>query len=340
MLALVSGEPKAAEIAIAMATFEPDPDLFRAQVDSLRGQTRGDWVCAISDDCSSPEAFKRIEATVAGDPRFLLSRSEERRGFYLNFERALSFVPETARLVALADQDDRWDPEKLEALSQAIGPAQLAYSDARIVDEAGRLIADTFWTRRRPRRADFASLLVSNTITGAASLFRRDLLDSALPFPRLPGDPYHDHWLALVALARGEIAYVPRPLYDYVQHGGAVLGHAPAGDSAGGHRHRVRRPGEALAGWRRAYFDDYRRLMLLAAALQERCGPLPDPGRRRTLERFLGSERSPLGLAWLAYRWAISGLRRDGERTLLAALAWRWLARLRGYPVAEPGSQR
>jgi hypothetical protein len=335
----VSPAPQTAAIAIAMATFEPDSDLFRTQVASLRAQTRQDWVCVISDDCSRTDAYERLAAVVAEDPRFVLSRSDQRQGFYLNFERALSLVPKTVRFVALADQDDRWDPDKLEVLSQSIGTARLVYSDARIVDESGRLIADTFWSRQRRRRSDFASLLVTNTVTGAASLFHRELLDSALPFPRLPGDPYHDHWLALVALAEGEIAYVPQPLYDYVQHGGAVLGHAGAASRADP-RGRLRRPEAALASWRQAYFGDYRRLMLLAATLEERCGPLPDPSRGRALERFLASERSPAGFAWVAWRWLRSGLRADGERTLLAAFTWRLLARVRGYPVAEPGSQR
>ena len=45
-------------------------------------------------------------------------------------------------------------------------------------------------------------------------------------FPAGPGWDFHDHWLALVAMALGEVAYVDRPLYDYVQHPGAVLGRA------------------------------------------------------------------------------------------------------------------
>src|SRR4051794_34990925 len=38
------------QIAVCMATFDPDPELFRAQVDSIRAQTDGDWICVISDD--------------------------------------------------------------------------------------------------------------------------------------------------------------------------------------------------------------------------------------------------------------------------------------------------
>ena len=56
-------------------------------------------------------------------------------------------------------------------------------------------------------------------MTGAASLLRRELLDHALPFPPAQFAHFHDHWIALVALSLGEIAFVDEPLYDYVQHG-------------------------------------------------------------------------------------------------------------------------
>ena len=47
--------PREARIAIAMATFNPDLDLFRAQVGSLREQTDTNWICVVNDDCSRPE---------------------------------------------------------------------------------------------------------------------------------------------------------------------------------------------------------------------------------------------------------------------------------------------
>jgi glycosyltransferase involved in cell wall biosynthesis len=322
-----------------MAAFEPDLDLFQAQVDSIREQTRGDWTCVVSDDCSTPERFERMAEVLAGDSRFRLSRSERRQGFYLNFERALSMAPPESALVAFADQDDRWHSEKLERLCAAIGTAQLVFSDARIVDRDGAVLSPTYWTGRGPNRTDLVSLLVSNTVTGAASVFRRELLDIALPFPRVPGQPYHDHWLALVALARGEIAYLAEPLYDYVQHPGAVLGHV-GGDPKSSEPASEPR----LERWRRAYLDDYRRVFGLAAALEDRCGPLPDRRKRRALRRFLAGDRSPLGLPWLALRWGRHSIGRSGtggaERTLVAALAWRWVARFRGYAPAEAGSQR
>ena len=160
-------------IAICMATFEPDIALFRAQVDSLRAQTDDRWICLISDDCSRPEHFDRIREVVGADPRFAVSRSEERLGFYGNFERALRLAPAGVELLALCDQDDRWHPEKLEVLREALGTAQLVYSDQRLVDADGRVLRETLWKGRRNNHTNLASMVIANTITGAAVGFAR-----------------------------------------------------------------------------------------------------------------------------------------------------------------------
>ena len=325
-------------IAICMATFDPDPELFAAQVDSIRRQTDERWVCLISDDCSRPGRFEAIRAEVAGDDRFRVARGERRVGFYRNFERALAMAPPEAGLVAFADQDDRWHPDKLEALRGALGDAQLVYSDQRLVRPDGEVLAETYWTARANNHTNFASLLIANTVTGAASLFRRGVAELALPFPQPPGEQYHDHWVALVAMATGEIAYVDRPLYDYVQHGEAALGHAEAniGPGLSGLRSplaRLRLWRRSLDDWRFAYFAGYARTKLIAEALAQRLGPRLRPGCRRVLRRIARAERSPLAAAWLAARL---GRARRGctetlgaERLLLRGIAWRRLIALR-----------
>ncbi len=154
-------------VAIAMATYDPPADLLQAQLDSIRAQTHGDWVCVISDDCSPPRALQTIRDAIAGDDRFLLSVSPRRLGFYRNFERALELVPADADYVALADQDDRWHPDKLSVLLDGIADAPLIYSDARVIARDGSLISDTWWNRRRNNHSDLLSLLVANSVTKA-----------------------------------------------------------------------------------------------------------------------------------------------------------------------------
>jgi glycosyltransferase involved in cell wall biosynthesis len=322
-------------IAVCMATFEPDARLFRAQVETLRAQTHPRWTCVISDDCSSPDCFAEIRAAVDGDERFVVSRSERRLGFYRNFERALRLAPREAGLLALCDQDDRWRPEKLAVLRAALGAAMLAYSDQRLVDAGGRVLRETMWRGRRNNHTDLASLLVANSITGAATLFRREVAELALPFPDTPGLQFHDHWLGLVALAAGDIAYVDRPLYDYVQHPGAVFG-----DVSHERERRLRRaPLRALRGGRGAYFLGYVAREAQARALLARCDARLTRAKRRALLRYVAADRSAAAFVWLAVRSlrVLAGRTETlaSETELVHGIVWRRL-----MPVVAAGARR
>ena len=325
--------PGSPAVAICMATHEPPIELFRRQVESIRDQRCGDWSCVVSDDCSAPEHVAQMQAVLGDDPRFVLSRSSRRLGFYRNFERALTLAPAGARFVALADQDDVWHPDKLATLLAEIGDAPLVYSDARIIRPDGAAIADTYWSMRENNHADLLSLLVANAVTGAASLFPRSLLDVALPFPPAQFAHFHDHWIALCARSLGDIRFVDRPLYDYVQHGDATLGHAAA-NRMPGLRDRLgalrRDPRERVRLWRMHYFVDACRLLQFATILRMRCGDRMSGGDRRALERFIRADTSPLPLATLGMRGARELVARrpetlGAEWMLLHAFAWRRL---------------
>ncbi len=324
------GPPTEPRVAICMATHEPPPDLLARQLDSIRGQAHSNWVCVISDDCSRPASFEAIRQMVADDPRFAISRSPRRLGFYANFERALALAPRDCEYLALADQDDFWYPDKLGVLLGALGPAQLVYSDMRIIGRGGEEIAASYWERRRNNHTDLDSLLVANSVTGAASLFRRELLDYALPFPPGQFAHYHDHWLGLTALLTGGIEYVNRPLYDYVQHGHAALGHSAATrvftlrERAGKLRDNQR---ERVRFYRAAYFRDVQRLMAFATILQIRYGDRASRPQREALQRFLALDGSWPALGALGVR---AGRELTGhpetlgaEWTLFRALLWR-----------------
>ena len=325
-------------IAICMATHEPDPALLRAQIESIRAQTDENWTCVISDDCSTDDRYQEIVRLVADDSRFSVSRAPEWIGFYRNFERALRLAPRDASLIALSDQDDVWDPDKLATLRASIGEAPLVYSDLRLVDTDGRVLRETMWVGRSNNRTSLASMLVANTVTGAASLIRRDVVERALPFPDCPGIEFHDHWLALVALASGPLRYVDRPLYDYVQHRGAILGRVVGPDVTAPARHGRRRPrsrwlrAPRLRNWRGAYFLGYLPGQMRAQTLLLRCGDTLAPSDRRALELYLRADRSPRAFLWFVMRPLRMLLghteTRGGEAELAVGIVWEWLATL------------
>ena len=129
-----------------------------------------------------PTGRRQLEEEIAGDERFAMARGPH-VGFYRNFERALALAPDS-ELVALCDQDDRWRPDKLERLIAAIGRAELAYSDARVVRPDGAVVDPSYWSVRQNNHTNLTSLVLANSITGAATLFRRELLTDACHFHR------------------------------------------------------------------------------------------------------------------------------------------------------------
>ena len=198
--------------------------------------------------------------------------------------------------------------------------------------------SETFWQGRRNNYTSLASLLLANTVTGAATLLRRELLDVVLPFPPRTPDAFHDQWIAAAALATGKIAYVARPLQDYVQHESASLGHAAA---VRGYRPtRLLRHGTprsiaaAIAEHgSRAYLMNVPRIAVMAAALELRAGRTLEGAELRAVRRLARFGAPPEPLGWLALR----SLRRFAGRTetagielaLVNAMLWRRTAMLR-----------
>lgn len=284
-------------LAICLTTYNPDLALFQRQVDSLRAQSFREWTCLVQDDRSRPEVFAEIERVCSADPRFLVQRNAVNFGFYRNFERCLRNVPASVQWVALCDQDDEWYPDKLQrGLDRLTGDVQLVYSDMRLVDVERRLISNTYWAKRRNNYRSLATLMVANTVTGAASIFRRAVLDKALPFPPYVESIFHDHWLAVVSMLLGGLDYIDEPLYDYTQHGSNVIGHTAfdavstwkaLSDHAGKLLGLAVRPErlKKLLTVMPLYYTEYRKLQLYRTVLELRF-PSLSRAQRRVIDLF------------------------------------------------------
>jgi glycosyltransferase involved in cell wall biosynthesis len=293
-------------VALCLATYNPQLDLFASQIESLIGQTHQNWLCIINDDCSTEASWECIQRIAARDRRFRVSRNAERLGFYRNFERCLQLVPADAAFVALADQDDYWYPYKLEKCLAAFQKGTgMVYSDMEVAARGGEVISKTLWATRENNYTDLEALLYANTVTGASIVLQASLLDELLPFPNLPGDAYHDHWIACVALTKGAIGYVAEPLYTWRQHEGNACGFAITQPSRIKRwielktfiyllvlfLRRSRKFGAYLTCLQQQYRNYFVGIVVLAHALQLRVKDAPED-KRAILERFIKFEQS------------------------------------------------
>ncbi|MDQ0677787.1 hypothetical protein QFZ30_001169 [Arthrobacter pascens] len=213
--------------AIALAAYEPDESMFARQLLSIQSQTHAHFVCLISVDGNFERTEKMVQEICGGDERFVVLGYSSRLGFHHNFERALKEVPAEARWVALSDQDDYWYPTKISTLLPYLDEAPLVTGQARVVS-ADISSSDPDPARGRltdRKRVPAADLIANNQVTGSLCIFRREVLELALPFPSMKTpSQYHDHWIGLCASAMGGIAVKEFVLQDYIQHGGNVVG--------------------------------------------------------------------------------------------------------------------
>jgi hypothetical protein len=141
----------------------------------------------------------------------------------------------TAPYVMFCDQDDVWLSEKIEVMLQSMRSIEgkagistpiLIHSDLEVVDVDLKQISDSFFEHNslNIHNVGLFHLLIRNNATGCSMLFNKALLEKALPISTHA--IMHDWWLSLVAIATGEIHYIPSRLVKYRQHAGNKLGAA------------------------------------------------------------------------------------------------------------------
>ena len=117
-----------------MATYNPPPGPAQRQIESIRAQTHGNWVCVISDDCSAPERFAAIQRDGRRRPalRALALAAPTR---LLPQLRARAGAGRRRRRVRRAGRPGRLAGTRTSSRCcwSEIGDAQLVYSDARVV---------------------------------------------------------------------------------------------------------------------------------------------------------------------------------------------------------------
>ncbi len=202
-------------ISIALATYNGSKFL-REQLDSIYSQTYKNIEVVAGDDCSTDDTTAILEDY---RKRYGLRYQVNERniGFIRNFENTIALC--RGEFIALADQDDIWLPEKLEALLNGLGNASLVYSDSFLVDETGRELSGSLIQSSGVRPVsgkNFEYFICNTCVTGCNTLFRRELLVKALPIPAC--ERYHDWWFAVIASSQEGVNYLDRRLVKYRQH--------------------------------------------------------------------------------------------------------------------------
>ena len=201
-----------------MATYNGEKFL-REQVDSLLAQSYPSLEFVFVDDASSDSSLAILQEYALSDSRIRLVVNPVNQGLLATFETGIRAAK--GEMIALSDQDDVWMPEKISLLAGAIEGNSLIYADSALTDASG---ARTGKFSDMNHLCDYPSALhyvFGTKAMGHAMLFKREIIDLALPFPDYVG---HDYILGFAAASLNGVRYFPETLVNYRQHSSNTMG--------------------------------------------------------------------------------------------------------------------
>ncbi|MCW3473528.1 glycosyltransferase family 2 protein [Limobrevibacterium gyesilva] len=220
-----------ARVAILLSTYNGERFL-REQLDSLLTQSHPHWTLYWRDDSSSDGTVAILEefARCAGQGRCVhVQGPPERLGPTVSFLTLLAAVKDSLGnedVVAFADQDDVWLPEKL---ARGVAALRGANTDGPVIYCARQVLVDDGLrriglSRGLEKPAAFPAALAQNVITGCTIMMDRRA--AALVAGSIPASAtLHDWWCYLVVTAAdGLLLHDDEPVVLYRQHNHNVVG--------------------------------------------------------------------------------------------------------------------
>ena len=221
---MVSKEGAALRTAILLCTYNGEP-YINELLESLVSQTSSDFFICVRDDGSTDRTKEIVQSFISKYPELIINLTEgKHRGYPASFWSLLRDSP-IADAYAFCDQDDVWDPQKIECAERMLKEedpsvpllyihdyencsSELLPIDVHSLADQSTLTADkiAFYTI-----ASGFSMVINETM-------REKLLSEHLDYDPL----FHDEWCIWTAFFYGKILHDSRVLVKYRRHDGTV----------------------------------------------------------------------------------------------------------------------
>lgn len=202
-----------------MATYNGEKYL-KEQLDSILNQSYNNFELLIQDDCSTDSTVEILNS-YKNKMNMKIFVNETNLGYIKNFEKITKKAE--GDFIALCDQDDIWEEDKIELLLNNIGESSLIYSDSLLVNNSGNSLNIKF---SHSLKNNFIStnnpltFINDNCVSAHAMLFKKELLKYIFPFPK---NVFFDAWIAANAASFNGIKYLDKCLVKYRQHDSNTL---------------------------------------------------------------------------------------------------------------------
>lgn len=205
------------KISVALATYNGEKFIIE-QLESIYKQTKQPDEVIISDDHSTDKTKDLVADYISSHnlSRWSVIDNELSNGITNNFINALQHT--SGDIIFLCDQDDVWEPEKVENIVSAFeNKTECVISAIKYIDQDGRLINEkTAYTNNKDHIVGLSELCCVCSYLGMSSAFRRNVIEATTEsFMRSTS---HDWALMVKASNIGEIKYIGQAVQKYRQH--------------------------------------------------------------------------------------------------------------------------
>ena len=203
-------DPPQDQVSIVMCTYNGEKHL-REQLNSLLLQTFPIYEIIVQDDRSTDATWSILTEYAQKHTQIKLYSNQINLGVNQNFLSA--FTKATGRYIAISDQDDVWEPQKIEVCMKvfASGLYTMVYSDSYITDENLVIQCTTNFSHFSSDNAIWMGV-----VPGHSMVFKRAILGKVKNFDQI--DFIYDWLINLVAVASGAIKKTQLPLTYWRRH--------------------------------------------------------------------------------------------------------------------------
>ena len=221
------------KISVAFIVYN-GANYMRTQLDSILAQTHKVDEIIVCDDASSDNTKEILEEYKKNYPNlFFLHYNNKNLGPTKNIEKAIQAC--TGDIIFLADQDDYWETNKVEAIVKwfVANPAMNGlFTNGSLMDSNGEIdnkyglwdiMSFPYKAIKNGENLNLYINTVENSVTGATLAIRNNLPFLKQPFPVIKY-LVHDRWLAMNLAENNSLGILEEKLIRYRIHSEQAIG--------------------------------------------------------------------------------------------------------------------
>ena len=198
------------KVSVIMPAYNAEKTVSQA-INSVIGQTFGDFELIVIDDCSKDGTADIIENLAREDARIIFLKNEQNSGVSKTRNYGVSVA--RGELIAFLDSDDMWREDKLEKqleIFEKNTEAVISYTASSFIDSEGNPYS---YVMQAEEKTDYKTLLRKNLLSCSSVMIRTEVMKGI----KMPNDRMHeDYYVWLTVLKKTAFAYgVNEPLLIY-----------------------------------------------------------------------------------------------------------------------------